>query len=93
MRLGSLRAPPARARPGPFRPDRPGVAQLFEHEPDRPDADTRERPLDVAPAEPLRGLAQDVVANLLLLAAGRLTGSRDAPLEIVVGVGEDARQV
>jgi hypothetical protein len=58
---------PARPWPGALGRDQPLAPQLAEHEPDRRRADAGQRALDIA-ASKLRGrLAQDVLADSILL--------------------------
>src|ERR1019366_6933214 len=84
---------PAGARPGALELDLLRVAELIEYETDRRWADAGQSSLNIAFAKGGRRLSQDVVADAVLLTSPALSGSRDAVLEVLVGVREDLSEV
>jgi hypothetical protein len=69
--------------------DLPCVSEFVEYKPHRRGTYAWECPLDVTCAEFGECVAQDVLADAVLLGAGLGTGGGDALLEILVGAVEN----
>jgi len=89
--LASLAVPACAGAPAGGR-DLPRVAEFVEHKPHRRWTYTWECPLDVARAKFEGCVAQDVLADAILLGAPVGTGGGNALLEIFIGAVEDLDQ-